>query len=141
MATLGAVLLGAALVALAIAIEAGALRTRPLRRRGEPRYDPAGDSDKCVATTADGQQCTRVRTEGHRRYCWQHQRMAASADGATGRAKRPQVARPGPKAAQRWRWGSPSSRLSGSPSAADSEDAPGENRTRGLRLERPQVMR
>ncbi len=133
MATLGVVLLGAALVALAIAIEAGALRARPLRRRGEPRYDPAGDSDKCVATTADGQQCTRVRAEGHRRYCWQHQRMAASADGATGRAKRPQIARPGPKAAQRWRWGSPS--------AADSEDAPGENRTRGLRLERPQVMR
>jgi hypothetical protein len=80
MATIGVVLLGAALVALMIAMEAGALRTRPPRRRGEPRYDPADDNDQCVATTADGQQCARVRAEGHRRYCWQHQRMAQRAE-------------------------------------------------------------
>ena len=82
MATVGAVLLGSALVALAIAMEAGALQGRTLRKRGEPRYDgearhePAYDGDQCVATTADGQQCTRARAEGHRRYCWQHRQMA-----------------------------------------------------------------
>lgn len=79
------VLVGAILIVLVFAMEGGALHLRSPRRRREPRreYEPylerSGGEDRCVATTADGQQCVRSRASGHTRYCWQHQRMAQEA--------------------------------------------------------------
>jgi hypothetical protein len=69
------VLVGAALVAAAIAMEAGVLRLPRLRGR-EQRREQDEPVAQCVAVTAVGDRCVRVTADRHARYCWQHQRMA-----------------------------------------------------------------
>jgi hypothetical protein len=75
MATTAIVLVGAALVAAAIAMEAGMLRIPRLRRRAQ-RREPDASGAQCVATTAGGDRCVRATADRHPHYCWQHQRMA-----------------------------------------------------------------
>lgn len=76
MEMLAVVLLGVALLALVIALEAGVFSVPRRRRRIERLHDPRELDEQCVATTADGRRCIRVKTSRHQRYCWQHQRMA-----------------------------------------------------------------
>jgi hypothetical protein len=75
MATTAIVLVGAALVAAAIAMEAGMLRLPRLRWR-EQRLEPEASAAQCVATTAGGDRCVRATANRDPRYCWQHRRMA-----------------------------------------------------------------
>jgi hypothetical protein len=67
---------GGTLVILAIAHEAGRLRLHPIRRHRELHSHPGVSEDQCLATTANGSRCVRVKTDRQSRYCWQHQRMA-----------------------------------------------------------------
>ncbi|HEX3433461.1 MAG TPA: hypothetical protein VHT25_05290 [Solirubrobacteraceae bacterium] len=76
MATLTVVLLGGALLATVIAMEAGVLRFPTLRLRRAARPDPIVEPDQCVATTAGGDRCVRGTADRRSHYCWQHQRMA-----------------------------------------------------------------
>jgi hypothetical protein len=75
MATTAIVLVGAVLVAAAIAMEARVLRLPTLRGREQGREQDAPEA-QCVAVTAVGDRCVRVTADRHARYCWQHQRMA-----------------------------------------------------------------
>ncbi len=75
MATTAIVLVGAALVAALIAMEAGMLRL-PRPRRREQRREPDAPGSQCVAMTAGGDRCARATADRHPHYCWQHQRMA-----------------------------------------------------------------
>jgi hypothetical protein len=75
MATTAIILVGAVLVAAAIAMEAGVLRL-PTPRGREPRSTPDAPVAQCVATTAGGDRCVRPPVDRHSHYCWQHHRMA-----------------------------------------------------------------
>jgi hypothetical protein len=79
MATTAIVLVGAALVAAVIAMEAGVLRRPEVRwgaRRRGANAEASPSVTQCVAMTADGDRCVRAPTDRHTHYCWQHQRMA-----------------------------------------------------------------
>lgn len=76
MATLTIILVGVALVAAVIAMEAGALRFPTLRWHRTARPYEIAEPDQCVATTAGGDRCVRGTANRRARYCWQHQRMS-----------------------------------------------------------------